>query len=93
MAECNNDTIPSQKAKLSGSNLTDLRMLGFLRDEFSEAQLAALDKTILESMSEEELVLWYEGGIGQEILDGLQEIKAYKAGTTNLVTRESESSA
>ena len=26
--------------------------------------------------------------IGQEILDGIQEIKAYQAGKTNLVTRE-----
>lgn len=63
MAECNNDTNPPQKAKLSESRLKKERELGSLRDQFSEEELAALDKALLEPMSEEESVLWYDAPI------------------------------
>ena len=69
MDECNNDTIPSQKAKLSESSLKRERELGFLRDQFSEEKLAVLDKMLQEPMSEAELALWYdEPTITEDIL-------------------------
>ena len=60
MDDWNNDRIPLQKAKLSYSNQTDLKKFGFLRDDFSDEELAALDKTLLEPMGEEDLSTWYD---------------------------------
>ncbi|HEY51928.1 MAG TPA: hypothetical protein G4N94_00540 [Caldilineae bacterium] len=65
MHESNNVTISAQKAELSGNHQANSRELGFLRDQFSEEELAALDKTLLESMSEMDLALWYDAPILQ----------------------------
>ena len=66
MYESNNDdTKSARKAKLSDSSQADLRELGSLRDQFSEEELAALDKMLREPMSEDELALWYDAPILQ----------------------------
>lgn len=52
-------------AKLIAIEHSAQRELGFLRDSFTEEELAALEEALTESMSEDTLALWYDAPVIQ----------------------------